>query len=135
MRDVRIRGVPVADRIGRARDGRRHTERPRGAADERRLPHAELACDGDDVTGAKVRREPTRNALGLLRGGRLERDHGGSLEALRGRASGRRPRLRGPRFSAGPSPPTGRYPPRERRTKRQTPWWPRAPCTTFVMKS
>src|SRR5581483_10577803 len=53
VRDRHRRLVAVADRERRARDGARDAERPRGAADERRLARAELTRDGDDVAGAK----------------------------------------------------------------------------------
>ena len=42
--------------------------RPRGAADEGRLPGAELAGDVDDVARPQPRREIGRDALRLLRG-------------------------------------------------------------------
>src|SRR5581483_2701877 len=66
MRDRNRRLVAVPDREGRARDRAGHTERPRGAADERRLPRAELARDGDDVARGELRREPPRERLRLL---------------------------------------------------------------------
>src|SRR5207248_4077091 len=40
--------VAVADRVRRAGDALAHAERDAGAANERRLPRAELAGDGDD---------------------------------------------------------------------------------------
>ena len=59
--EVRDRNAPVVavpDRERRARHRRRDAERAAGAADERRLPRAELAGDRDDV----ARLEPRRRA-------------------------------------------------------------------------
>ena len=47
--DVRVAGVPVPDREGRAGHRRGHAERAARAPDEGRLPGAELTGDGDDV--------------------------------------------------------------------------------------
>src|SRR5581483_7109782 len=58
--------VPVADRVRRARDRLRHTERAAGAADERRLAGAELAGDRDHVARAERRREAGAERLRLL---------------------------------------------------------------------
>ena len=82
VRDRRRRLVAVPDREGRARDRLGDAERPRGAADERRLAGAELAGDGDDVArprasprGApRAPRSPPASAVDDLHGvaGRLE---------------------------------------------------------------
>src|SRR4029079_11551526 len=60
VRDVRIAGVAVTDREGRARHAGGHAERAAGAADERGLAAAELARDRDDVSGNEVARELSR---------------------------------------------------------------------------
>jgi hypothetical protein len=66
--DVDAAVVAVADREGGARHGARHAERTAGAADERRLPGAELAGDGDDVAGCQLGRKLRGELLRL--GGR-----------------------------------------------------------------
>ena len=51
VRHVHDPRVAMPDRERRARHARRHAERPRGTADERRLPDAELSGQEDDVAG------------------------------------------------------------------------------------
>src|SRR3954467_49810 len=67
MRDVDAAVVPVADRERRARDRLRHTERAARAPHESRLARAELAGDGDDVTGLQIGDQARRELLGLRR--------------------------------------------------------------------
>ena len=67
VRDGDAALVAVADRERRARDRIGDPEGPAGAADEGRLPGAELAGDGDDVAGAQLAREPRRRRLGPCR--------------------------------------------------------------------
>jgi hypothetical protein len=59
--------VPVADGVRRARDRTFDAERAGGAADERRLPGAELARDRDDVARAQVGGEPGSELLRFFR--------------------------------------------------------------------
>ena len=59
--------VAVADREGRAGDATLDPERARRTADERRLPGAELAGDGDDVARRERLRQAGCELLGLLR--------------------------------------------------------------------
>ena len=88
--------VAVADREGRARHRLRHAERAAGAADERRLPGAELAGDGHDVAGPQLvargapRPPPSRRARR-----RLRLLHAGRSRARRGRAGPAPARARG----------------------------------------
>src|SRR5207244_5775976 len=49
VRDVHPAPISVADGVRRARDRAGHAERAAGAADERRLPGAELAFDRSDI--------------------------------------------------------------------------------------
>ncbi len=59
--------VPMADRVGRARHALAYSERAARAADEGRLPGAELPGDGDDVAQREPPRELGRERLRLLR--------------------------------------------------------------------
>ena len=68
VRDVDATVVPVTDRERRARDRLRHTERAARASHESRLARAELARDGDNVTGLQVGDHARRELLGLCRG-------------------------------------------------------------------
>src|SRR5919106_6580647 len=70
MRDVDLAGVAVTDSEGGARDRLGHAESAAGAADERRLPRAELARDRDDVADAEPLGEAGGERLGLPGGGR-----------------------------------------------------------------
>src|SRR5579884_4106812 len=65
--DGRRRVVAVADCEGGARDRAGDTEGARRAADERRLPGAEVARDGDDVTRPEELGEARGDRLGLRR--------------------------------------------------------------------
>ena len=67
VRDLDSSLVAVADRKRRARDQPRHAERTAGAADEGRLPRAELAGDRDDVAGSQTLREPGRELFSFCR--------------------------------------------------------------------
>ena len=89
-------GVAMTDRERRARHARRHAERPRGTADERRLADAELAGQEDDVAEGELAREARRQLLGLLHRAALdlERRHPASEEPeLDGLARSRLDRL------------------------------------------
>jgi uncharacterized protein (DUF1330 family) len=59
--------VAVADRVGRARHALAYAERAARAADEGRLPGAELPRDGDHVAEREPPRELGRERLRLLR--------------------------------------------------------------------
>jgi hypothetical protein len=65
VRDVDSAVVAVADGEGRARHVLRHTERAARAANECRLPGAELAGDGDDVADLELGCEARRQLLRL----------------------------------------------------------------------
>ena len=98
VRHVHDSRVAMPDRERRARHARRHAERPRGTADERRLPDAELAGQEDDVAGSELAREARRQLLGLLHRAALdlERRHPASEEPeLDGLARSRLDRLGG----------------------------------------
>ena len=66
VRDVDDAGVPVADRERRARHAGGHPERARRAADEGRLPGAELPREQNDVARFELARKARRKSLGLL---------------------------------------------------------------------
>src|SRR4051812_27639934 len=63
--DGRRSVVAVADRERGARDGVGDAECARRAADERRLPRAEVASHGDDVSLPQTRGKSGRERLGL----------------------------------------------------------------------
>jgi hypothetical protein len=72
VRDRNPPPVPLADRESRARDGARHTERPASAANERRLPGAELTLHEHEVARTELGRQSGSERLGLRRTGSLD---------------------------------------------------------------
>src|SRR6266540_2157226 len=72
MGHVHVSTVPMADGVSRARHRALDAECVTGTADECRLARAELARDGDHVSGPQLSRELRGDALRLLGRGRLE---------------------------------------------------------------
>lgn len=74
MRDRDVALIAVGDRERRARDRTVEAERTASAADEGRLPRAEVTRDRDDVSETKIPGQLRPDLLGLRGRGRLDRD-------------------------------------------------------------
>ncbi len=99
VRDVGITLVAVADRVGRARDGRGHAEGAARPPNERGLAGAQVARHRDDVARLQLPRERGGDGLRLLR---RAGDDLHEREARRGRAG--RPRRARRRHAQPPAP-------------------------------